>query len=197
MNLSRIIRRAHMYLGLFFAPWMLMYALSTMAMNHRDWISGFYDETPTFVTEAELTRRVSFPEDASPREQGQLVLQALDLEGGFSAQRLEEGKLVIRRNHAVHPRRITYDIQSGHLHVERELFETPRFLEQMHRRRGFQQDYLLEDVWALSVDLVIITIVVWAFSGVWMWWELKATRLWGITSLIFGFGLFALFLLII
>ena len=32
--LSRIIRQTHMYLALFFMPWMLMYALSTMLMNH-------------------------------------------------------------------------------------------------------------------------------------------------------------------
>jgi hypothetical protein len=31
---SRIIRRVHMYLALFLAPWMLMYALSAIAMSH-------------------------------------------------------------------------------------------------------------------------------------------------------------------
>jgi hypothetical protein len=30
---SRIIRRVHMYLALFLAPWMLIYALSTLAMR--------------------------------------------------------------------------------------------------------------------------------------------------------------------
>jgi len=186
-----------MYLGLFFGPWILMYALSTVVMNHRDWVSSFYPETVPFVTESELTRRISFPEEASPAEQGRLVLQALNMEGAFSARRTEEGKLVILRNHPVHPRRITYETESGHLQVEQQPFEAPRFLERMHRRRGFQQDYLLEDVWALSVDLVILTMVVWAFSGAWMWWELKTTRLWGISCLVFGFGLFAFFLLTI
>jgi hypothetical protein len=32
---SLLLRRAHMYLALFLFPWMLMYALSTLAMNHR------------------------------------------------------------------------------------------------------------------------------------------------------------------
>ena len=32
-NFSKIIRRVHMYLALFLAPWMLMYALSTLAMR--------------------------------------------------------------------------------------------------------------------------------------------------------------------
>ena len=32
---SKVIRRTHMYVALFLAPWVLMYALSTMVMNHR------------------------------------------------------------------------------------------------------------------------------------------------------------------
>ena len=32
---SRFVRRTHMYLGLALFPWMLMYALSTLVMNHR------------------------------------------------------------------------------------------------------------------------------------------------------------------
>jgi hypothetical protein len=34
--ISKILRRTHMYLALFLTPWMLIYALSTMAMNHRE-----------------------------------------------------------------------------------------------------------------------------------------------------------------
>ncbi|MEO8425770.1 MAG: hypothetical protein ABI651_01530 [Verrucomicrobiota bacterium] len=39
---SRIIRRVHMYLARFLAPWMLMYALSTLAMSHREFVLSFY-----------------------------------------------------------------------------------------------------------------------------------------------------------
>ena len=43
---SLIIRRTHMYLGLFLFPWMLMYALSTMVMNHRALFVATYGAGP-------------------------------------------------------------------------------------------------------------------------------------------------------
>ncbi|MCZ6635698.1 MAG: hypothetical protein O7G87_20055, partial [bacterium] len=66
--------------------------------------------------------------------------------------------------------------------------------ERMHRRRGYQHKYALEDTWAFSVDLVILAMVFWVGSGLWLWWELKVTRLWGTVCLGIGIGLFALFL---
>ena len=72
--------------------------------------------------------------------------------------------------------------------------QMPAFLERMHRRRGFQHAYALEDTWAVSVDLVIATMVFWAGSGVWMWWEMKKTRALGFAFGLAGFVLFALFL---
>jgi len=32
---STVVRRTHMYLGLFLFPWVLMYSVSTLVMNHR------------------------------------------------------------------------------------------------------------------------------------------------------------------
>ena len=40
MGCSLVLRRTHMYAALFLTPWMLIYALSTMAMNHRDALRG-------------------------------------------------------------------------------------------------------------------------------------------------------------
>jgi hypothetical protein len=78
--------------------------------------------------------------------------------------------------------------------VEKLPYGTPEFLERMHRRRGYHQPYLLEDLWAFSVDFVIAAMIVWVFSGLWMWWELKVTRLIGALVLLAGIALFALFL---
>ena len=36
--ISRLVRRVHMFTGLFLAPWMLMYALSTLVMTHREYV---------------------------------------------------------------------------------------------------------------------------------------------------------------
>ena len=75
------------------------------------------------------------------------------------------------------------------------IFEGPRFLEQMHRRRGFQHDYGLEDLWAASVDLTIVALFLIALTGLWMWWEMRMTRLWGLACAVAGIGIFVVFAL--
>ena len=44
---------------------------------------------------------------------------------------------------------------------------------------------------AWSIDAVIVALVFWALSGLWMWWEMRATRLWGFAAALFGIGMFA------
>lgn len=67
-------------------------------------------------------------------------------------------------------------------------------LERFHRRRGYATGYALDTAWAVSVDLVIIAMVFWVVSGLWMWWEMTATRRSGAGALAVGVGLFTFYL---
>ncbi|MBM3787504.1 MAG: hypothetical protein FJW30_24375 [Acidobacteria bacterium] len=189
--LSLLLRRVHMYAGLFLAPWILMYAASTFAMNHRP-----HDrKPPTFERERTETFPGEFAPEATPQQVALQLLAFLDLDGAHNVPRpAADGKLTIQRLDPLHPRRITYQPDTKALIVEKQVFETSAFLERMHRRRGYQHDYWLEDLWAISVDVTIAGIVVWALSGLWLWWELKVTRRIGLLSLAGGVALFALFL---
>src|SRR5262245_32131080 len=84
-RVSKLIRRIHMFTGLFFAPWMLMYALSTLVMTHRDYVGSFYKtKSPAMVIERELDYSRSFPTN-TPREAiGLQILTDLGLEGTHS-----------------------------------------------------------------------------------------------------------------
>jgi hypothetical protein len=188
-----------MYLGLFLAPWMLMYALSTMAMNHRAWFQASQGEgPPRFSEERSLTFEGALPETGDPKAQAAVLLPALGLEGAHNASRRgSDGALVINRFDLVNPRRITYTPADRRLVIEKQEFRANLFLERFHRRRGYQQDSLIDDVWAVSVDLVIAAMVVWALSGLWMWWEMKAARNWGALAAAGGALLFAVYLLML
>lgn len=193
---SRLVRRVHMFLGLFLAPWMCVYALSTLVMNHREWVQKFYPtKTPSMVRERELDYGRSFATDASPQQIGQQILQDLGLDGTHRVTGGKDGKpLVIDRQQAWTPRRITWNPLDGKLVIERQEFRSAAFLERMHRRRGYQQPYALEDTWALSVDVAVVTMVFWVLSGLWLWWELRPTRLWGGLCAALGLITFLLFM---
>jgi hypothetical protein len=198
-SVTRSVRRIHLYLGLFLAPWMLMYALSTMIMNHREFVTSFYPtKTPVLTKERELDYSRSFPADATLQQMGQQILSDIGLEG---AHRVSGGKddkpLVIERQHPLALRRITFAPKDGKLVIEREEFRGATFLERMHRRRGYQNPYPLEDTWAFTVDLTVLTMIFWAISGVWIWWELRSARVWGFISGGLGLLLFAVFLAVL
>jgi hypothetical protein len=67
----------------------------------------------------------------------------------------------------------------------------------MHRRRGYQHPYALEDTWAFSVDLAVVAMVFWSLSGLWLWWELRPTRFWGVLCGGLGISVFVLFLILL
>src|SRR5687767_8594784 len=189
---SKLVRRTHMYMALFLAPWMIGYALSTIAMQHR-----MPRPTPS-IKESERQYENRFEPGTRPRESAQQILADLGLEGAFGVQGpAPDGRLTINRQGMLSPRRITYTPNDSRIVVERLALETSGFLNRFHRRRGYQQPYAADLAMAISVDAVIVAMVFWALSGLWMWWEMRATRMWGLACAATGIGIFMLFVLTI
>lgn len=196
---SKTVRQVHMYLALFLTPWLLMYALSTIVMNHRVQFSEYYGGKPVkWTTEKEQKYAAQFPPQADARMMGEQIMADLKFEGNFNANLSKDRqKLTILRTQPVAPRRITYALANGNLLIEKQELRTQPFLESLHRRRGFQSTFLLDDLWGVTVDAVIVAMVFWILSGLWMWWEMKITRRTGAIFISTGLALFTFFLLTI
>jgi hypothetical protein len=175
---------------------MLMYALSTLVMTHRDYFLSFYpSKTPAMVTERELDYSRSFPATATREQIAKQILQDVGLDGTHSLRGGTDGKpLIIYRQHALITHRVTLDPGNHKLLIQREEFRALTCLERLHRRRGYDQPYALEDTWGFTVDVAVFTMIFWSLSGLWLWWELKFTRRWGALALAAGAALFAVFL---
>ena len=194
-NLSRLVRRVHMFTGLFLAPWMLMYALSTLVMTHHEYVNSFYaSKSPVMVKERELDYSRSFPTNLTRDAIAQQILNDLGMDGAHSVSGGRDGgPLVIQRQHAMPQRHLTFDASKSKITIEREEFRAPTVLERLHRRRGYNQPYALEDTWGFTVDVAVVTMAFWSLSGIWLAWELKPTRVWGALSFVVGLGLFVVF----
>ena len=184
-----------MYLALFMSPWVLMYTLSTLVMNHR---AIFRQEgPPVWAKERELNYDGVFDPSAKPRDMARQILLSLDLDGAHNVSAARpDGSFTITRQGGVELRRITFTPSDRHLVVERQPVRMNAWLERWHRRRGYQHDYVLDDLWAISVDLFIVVTIFWVLSGLWMWWELKVTRRLGALCLVGGAAIFTYFLLV-
>lgn len=194
---SKLIRRIHLFLALFLTPWILMYALSTIAMHHRALFTGAHQRIdPGYETIREETYALSTVNDENREMVAEQILHDLNMEGAFTARgNLDPGPLTILRHRPIRSYRITYDAPSDTLRVERQQFGVTYFLEMLHRRRGYQQPFWTNDLWAFLVDGVIVSILVWAVTGLWMWWEMARARKLGALCLSAGAAFFLLFLL--
>jgi len=194
---SKIMRQGHMYVALFLTPWMLMYALSTVGMNHHDLFRNFYNgEISKFVVERELPYTRTFNKSDSLTFVGREIVKDLGLDGGHSAHLGKDGKIVVHRSHPISPRRITYDPARKTVLVEKEVFRTMNFLTRLHTRVGYSARYGINSAWAASVDLSVLATFFWIFSGFWLWWELKRTRRFGALFSVAGLALFGLFVFV-
>jgi hypothetical protein len=182
-----------MYLALFLFPWMLMYAFSTLAMNHRAWFAA----PASFEREREIVYDGVFPDNTTPQVIARQILASVDLEGAHGVTRRNDGTIVINRNDLVTPRRLTFRPADRRLLVERLPLRSNALLERFHRRRGYATGYAMDTGWAVTVDVVIVAMLFWAGSGLWMWWEMKATRRFGLAAALSGVGVFAFYLMTI
>lgn len=192
---SKVLRRTHMYLALFLTPWVLMYALSTLAMNHHHIFENWYDhQPPAWTLDREIPYTVDFPPEATRWIVAEQILTDLGMVGAHNTRGNLDNQITITRRYTGSPQRIIYTPEQKTLRIETQEFRTNVFLEQMHRRRGYNTKYLSDDLWAITVDIFILSTVLWAASGLWMWWELKVTRKWGAICMGSGVVIFAFFL---
>lgn len=193
---SRVIRRTHMYLALFLTPWMVIYALSGLVLNHNQAVRAFYGTRfGQFEKVEERPYAAAFSEGADSRMIGAQILEHLGLSGTFNVQGTPtQPRLVINRNAAFAAHRITYFRNEHRLLVEKQAFSAPVFVNRAHFRHGYEQPFLSSKIWAVIVDLAVVGMLFWVVSGVWMWWEIRPARLTGAAFALVGFTMFGILL---
>jgi hypothetical protein len=195
-DISRYIRRIHMYLALFLTPWILIYALSSLVFNHLGTVRGWYGgDLGRFEQIDQFEYKANFSKETSPADAARRILRDLDMDGSHFVQGSPTGeRLTIHRQSAAAVRRITYLPKEGRITVERQIYNTPGFLMRLHMRHGYEQPYAAAKGWGLGVELTVLAMTFWIASGLWMWWEIKPARMWGAVFALSGLGMFAVLL---
>ena len=76
---SKLIRRTHMYLALFLTPWMVIYALSGLVLNHIQTIRSAYGENfNKFEKVGEREYTAAFSADADVKMIGARIFEILE-----------------------------------------------------------------------------------------------------------------------
>ena len=79
--------------------------------------------------------------------------------------------------------RVTYVLKDGHVDTTKHTGEDGmllrNFLLRMHTTHGQPPHWNGRMFWSIAVDTMAIAMVCWGLSGLFMWWQLKRTRLIG------------------
>jgi len=163
---DRLMRASHLYTGLFLVPWMTLYAISALCLNHVE----LFREPPQWKMTSETHFKVgpAFPHD--PDEQADTILKHLNLEGPRRITQNDPGQMIIYRLCATGNYRVTWQRQGSRLTVERQLpFSFSTFVNALHFQHRYDQPNLACQVWAVIVDATAVSTIIWIISGVYLW----------------------------
>jgi len=200
LKADRALRWIHLYTGLFLLPWMLVYGTSAFCLNHNQWLIQKLNITPPHwetVRQLDFTPDDTFPHE--PAQQASAILKMLDLDGAHNiVGKPNQNQMVINRICGTGNYRITWRAPRSQIIVEKQKsFSFYRLIHFLHFRGGYFQPYFVNVAWAVIVDGVALSMWLWVFSGVYLWWRRSRTLLLGWACLIVGFisflGLVVLF----
>ncbi|HLV01238.1 MAG TPA: hypothetical protein VKZ59_08230 [Acidobacteriota bacterium] len=198
MKFNLIVRRTHLYLGIFLLPWFLMYSISSLPFSHRSYLDAYYDDgTPLWVSRWEGNYYIPLDTETDHRKIGAQVMQEFDLEGSFGTYQPAPDQLAIYIYDFWNATQVRYFHDEKRLVIQDRRFRWDHFLTGMHARGGFQQASFLADLWAVIVDIVCVAMMTWVASGLYMWWQLKSVRRSGALVILSGTLSFVLFLFLL
>ncbi len=196
ITFDKINRRAHLYLGLFLMPWLLMYGVSSFIVIHNKW---FPSDRPAreILFEKAYGRPVNLRgANNSPelRAASQEVLKECDLDGAFWVDKPKPDTLHIERFTFRDSISLIYSAKDQKVKAERQQMLWSQLPQRMHFRGGYGQPGFGNKFWGLLVDAACLGILIWVGSGLIMWWRLPRLRVWG--ALAIGGGILSFVLLV-
>jgi len=149
---------------------MLLYAASAFCLNHSQWFTEGLHLAPNWeiVRELDFTPGPEFPQ--TPDEQAVAILSHVDLDGPYRILGTpNDQQLVIFRYCAAGHYRVSWFPPKSRVAVDRHLpVSFYSMINALHFQYGYRP-YFAHTAWAITVDAVTISTVIWVISGIWLW----------------------------
>jgi hypothetical protein len=190
-------RDLHLYLGLFACPFILIFAISTLLLNHpgQPAIGAASGSIP--LTNIPIT----VPEGAGTVDQARAILRQLNVTGeiDYVSYRAKEQRLLIPVSKPGENTRIEVDLRAQTATVERQVQGLGAALIYLHKLPGphnakIRGNWIYIAWWRVLADTTVYALLFLIASGLYLWWLLTAERKIGWTLL--GAGVLSVTLLV-
>jgi hypothetical protein len=179
-----LIRRIHLYTGVGLLAFVVMYFFTGYALIHGDW---FAKDSPVKSTREEP---LSSSVGASPEEYSAILQRQLGLSGKRQPPaRTKDGGWKFTYDHPGVSHEAVVPGGGGKVRITTTRFSGRQTLVQFHRlhRYGGGSVY---DLWMVMYDLASAAMIVFAATGIYLWYKLTRRRLlgWVLLGISFSFA---------
>lgn len=175
INPYRWIRDAHLVLGLFSSPFLLVFAVSTLLFNHtwKPWTSRTEVERPP--------TSVEIPEGVEGIGQAQAIMRQIGVSGEIRNIFRPENRLLILVMKPAQNTTITVDLETKMAEIEQNTTDFWDVLLYLHKSPGphnanIRGNWVFTRIWTWLIDAVVCAILFISVSGVYLWAVIKAER---------------------
>ncbi len=173
MNSYTLLRKIHLYSGLILMTFVVMYFVTGYVMVHHDW---FPHAEPVATTR---TEPLEFAAVEDPKAYSLYLQQTFDLRGKRQEPRRgDDGSWRFRyfRPGTFHEAVVAADGKSVTITSRDETAHAT--MVGYHRLHGYGGGWLY-DVWAVLYDLASLSMILFAISGIYLWYRLTRRKLVG------------------
>ncbi|MBI2929924.1 MAG: PepSY-associated TM helix domain-containing protein [Verrucomicrobia bacterium] len=173
-------RDLHLYLGLFVCPFILLFAVSTLLLNHPSAPApGAASASPPLKQAVPI----ELPGEVGSLEQAKKILRQLNLTGeiDYVRHQARDQRLLIPVLKPGEMTKVEVDLRARTATVERSTPGLAAALIYLHKMPGphnvqLRGNWFYMRCWAVLADAVVYGVLFLTVSGLYLWWMLKAER---------------------
>ncbi|MBI5383460.1 MAG: PepSY-associated TM helix domain-containing protein [Verrucomicrobia bacterium] len=185
-------RDLHLYVGLFLSPLVLVFAVSTVLLNHN-WKTEPRRAAKTTAVPVQISGEIG------SLDQAKRILAQLRVTGEINYVRhsANEQRLVIPVMKPGETTRVEVDLRAQTATAERQAEGLGAALIYLHKMPGphlakYRGNWIYNVFWAVFADATVWGMLFLTVTGLYLWWVLKAERAVGFVLLVAGVASFAL-----
>jgi len=175
----RLMRNIHLGLGLVFVLMALVFAISSLVIIYRPWLT-------TKPVDTESALQLSQEEAASPRAAARALMQNNLVKGELRQIQQKGGTVTFRIVRPGEAAEVTYTPSTGEARIKTRRHGALETLVQLHTNHGLWHEYVPSNLWAAISLLASIGLLLLGGTGIYLWFVHHNERIIGGVLLAFG-----------
>lgn len=193
------VRSLHLYAGLFVSPFVLIFSLSVLALNHFELFRGLRPAQQLPEVRAKLRE---FPAGDSDLSIAKAIIRSLGIHGEVDFISRHDSIFSFPLNTPGLTKHVVVNVNSGEVLItakDEGIFSAVNYLHTMpgQHNMAMRGNAPFMKIWRVMTDMVVYLVLFLTATGVFLWYFLKPERKLGLITIGSGFLIFSGLLILI